>query len=55
LKIYPNGNGGIAKGNYLSIFLEMVKVNINCYLGFNYAFQGHGKSTKYEYKIEMIN
>ena len=27
LKIYPNGNGGIAKGTYLSIFLEMVKVS----------------------------
>lgn len=25
LKIYPNGNG-VAKGAYLSIFLEMVKV-----------------------------
>ena len=25
LKIYPNGNG-VAKGQYLSIFLELVKV-----------------------------
>ncbi|MFN9905008.1 MAG: hypothetical protein ACK56F_02635 [bacterium] len=24
LKVYPNGNG-IARGNYISVFLEMVK------------------------------
>lgn len=24
LKVYPNGNG-IAKGNYISVFLEMLK------------------------------
>jgi len=27
LKIYPNGNG-VAKGAYLSIFLELVKVKL---------------------------
>lgn len=27
LKIYPNGNG-VAKGTYLSIFLELVKVKM---------------------------
>jgi hypothetical protein len=26
LKVYPNGNG-VAKNNYLSVFLEMQKVN----------------------------
>lgn len=40
LKVYPNGNGQ-AKGNYLSVFLEMVK--------------GYNSSAKYDYKIEMIN
>lgn len=40
LKIYPNGNGA-ARGNYISIFLELVK--------------GRHESIKYEYKIEMIN
>jgi len=40
LKVYPNGNGQ-AKGNYLSVFLEMVK--------------GYSSSAKYDYKIEMEN
>jgi len=40
LKVYPNGNG-VAKGVYLSVFLEMVK--------------GLQDSSKYEYKVEMIN
>lgn len=40
LKVYPNGNGQ-AKGNYLSVFLEMVK--------------GYSESAKYDYKIEMEN
>lgn len=40
LKVYPNGNGQ-AKGNYLSVFLEMVK--------------GNSSSAKYDYKIEMEN
>jgi tripartite motif-containing protein 37 len=40
LKVYPNGNG-IAKGNYISIFLEMLK--------------GLSEVSKYEYRIEMIN
>ncbi len=40
LKIYPNGNG-VAKGTYISIFLEMVK--------------GTHESSKYEYRVEMVN
>ena len=40
LKVYPNGNG-IAKGNYISIFLEMLK--------------GLSEPSKYEYRVEMIN
>jgi len=40
LKVYPNGNG-VAKGVYLSVFLEMLK--------------GLQDSSKYEYKVEMIN
>lgn len=40
LKVYPNGNG-VAKGNYLSVFLELL--------------QGYGESSKYEYRVEMIN
>jgi tripartite motif-containing protein 37 len=40
LKVYPNGNG-IAKGNYLSIFLEMVA--------------GLAEISKYEYRVEMMN
>lgn len=40
LKVYPNGNG-IAKGNYLSIFLEMVA--------------GLQDVSKYEYRVEMMN
>lgn len=40
LKVYPNGNG-VAKGNYLSVFLELVK--------------GYGESAKYDYKVEMLN
>lgn len=40
LKVYPNGNG-IAKGNYISIFLEMLK--------------GLCEPSKYEYRVEMLN
>jgi tripartite motif-containing protein 37 len=40
LKVYPNGNG-IAKGNYLSIFLEMMA--------------GLAEPSKYEYRVEMVN
>lgn len=40
LKVYPNGNG-IAKGNYISIFIEMLK--------------GLTEPTKYEYRVEMVN
>ena len=40
LKVYPNGNGQ-AKGNYLSVFLEMKK--------------GYPSVAKYDYKIEMEN
>lgn len=40
LKVYPNGNG-VAKGNYLSVFLELLK--------------GFGESAKYDYRVEMIN
>ena len=40
LKVYPNGNG-IAKGNYISIFLEMLK--------------GLSEPSKYEYRVEMLN
>ena len=40
LKVYPNGNG-VAKNNYLSVFLELVK--------------SYGGSAKYDYKVEMIN
>ena len=40
LKVYPNGNG-IAKGNYISIFLEMLK--------------GLSETSKYEYRVEMIS
>jgi tripartite motif-containing protein 37 len=40
LKVYPNGNG-VAKGVYLSVFLEMQK--------------SIEESSKYEYRIEMIN
>ena len=40
LKVYPNGNG-IAKGNYISIFLEMLK--------------GLAEPSKYEYRVEMIS
>lgn len=40
LKVYPNGNG-IAKGNYISIFLEMLK--------------GLSETSKYEYRVEMLN
>lgn len=42
LKVYPNGNG-IAKGNYISVFLEMLK-------GLPEA-----QTQKYEYRVEMIN
>jgi len=38
--VYPNGNG-VARSKYLSIFLEMIK--------------GPPDSSKYEYKVEMIN
>jgi tripartite motif-containing protein 37 len=40
LKIYPNGNG-IAKGNFISVFLEMIK--------------GLQDSSKYECRVEMTN
>ena len=40
LKVYPNGNG-TAKGNYISVFLELVK--------------GLSAISKYQYKIEMKN
>eukprot|EP00164_Ancoracysta_twista_P003046 GFYU01004062.1.p1 GENE.GFYU01004062.1~~GFYU01004062.1.p1 ORF type:complete len:906 (-),score=50.70 GFYU01004062.1:160-2877(-) len=40
LKVYPNGNG-IAQETYLSVFLEMVK--------------GLPETSKYEYRIEMVN
>ena len=40
LKVYPNGNG-VAKSNYLSVFLELLK--------------GYGDSAKYDYRVEMVN
>lgn len=40
LKVYPNGNG-IAKNNYISIFIEMVN--------------GLLEPSKYEYRVEMKN
>lgn len=40
LKVYPNGNG-VAKSNYLSVFLELLK--------------GYGESAKYDYRVEMVN
>ena len=40
LKVYPNGNG-IAKGSYISIFIEMVK--------------GLQEQCKYDYRVEMKN
>eukprot|EP00771_Trimastix_marina_P003035 gnl/Trimastix_PCT/4217.p1 GENE.gnl/Trimastix_PCT/4217~~gnl/Trimastix_PCT/4217.p1 ORF type:complete len:535 (+),score=120.31 gnl/Trimastix_PCT/4217:93-1607(+) len=40
LKVYPNGNG-VARGLYLSVFLEMVK--------------GRPEQLKYEYQIELVN
>jgi tripartite motif-containing protein 37 len=40
LKVYPNGNG-VAKGTYLSVFLELLK--------------GYGDSAKYDYRVEMVN
>lgn len=40
LKVYPNGNGQ-ARGNYLSVFLEMTR--------------GYSAKAKYDYKIEMEN
>ncbi|OMJ81141.1 hypothetical protein SteCoe_18456 [Stentor coeruleus] len=40
LKVYPNGNG-IAKGSYLSVFIELLK--------------GHRESAKYDYKVEMVH
>lgn len=39
LKVYPNGNGG-ARGQYLSVFLEMVR--------------GPSQPSRYEYRIEMV-
>jgi len=41
LKVYPNGNGLAAQGNYISVFLEMLK--------------GLPDSSKYEYRVEMLN
>lgn len=40
LKLYPNGNG-TSKGNFISVFLELVK--------------GMSAVSKYQYKIEMKN
>lgn len=40
LKVYPNGNGN-AKGQFLSVFLEMMK--------------GYKEPSKYDYKIDMIH
>ncbi|CAG9318305.1 TRIM37_2 [Blepharisma stoltei] len=40
LKVYPNGNG-VARDSYLSVFLEMMK--------------GLQNSSKYEYRVEMVN
>ena len=42
LKVYPNGNG-IAKGNYISVFLEMLKG------------LPETQTQKYQYRVEMIN
>jgi tripartite motif-containing protein 37 len=42
LKVYPNGNGSNAHGNYISVFLEMQK---------GIATEAH----KYEYRVEMIS
>lgn len=40
LKVYPNGNG-VAAGEYLSVFLEMVR--------------GPEDSSKYQYKVELVH
>ena len=40
LKVYPNGNG-VAKSNYLSVFLELLK--------------GYGETATYDYRVEMVN
>jgi len=40
LKVYPNGNG-VAKGSFLSVFLEMMT--------------GAGEQAKYQYCLEMIH
>lgn len=40
LKVYPNGNG-LVRGNYLSVFLEMLK--------------GLQDSSKYQYRVELVN
>eukprot|EP00906_Rhabdomonas_costata_P023356 RCo033616 len=40
LKVYPSGNG-TARGLFLSVFLEMVR--------------GSNKSTRYQYRIQMVN
>jgi tripartite motif-containing protein 37 len=42
LKVYPNGNGSNAHGNYISVFLEMQK---------GIATEAH----PYEYRVEMIS
>ena len=42
LKVYPNGNG-VAKGNYISVFLEMLKG------------LPEGMTQKYDYRVEMLN
>lgn len=42
LKVYPNGNG-IARGNYISVFLEMLKG------------LPEGTTQKYDYRVEMLN
>lgn len=41
LKVYPNGNGATAKGEYISIFLELI--------------EGLYETSKYYYKIELMN
>lgn len=41
LKVYPNGNGHNAQGNYISVFLEMQKGIAS-------------EAQKYEYRVEMI-
>lgn len=53
LKVYPNGNGG-AKGSYISVFLEMLRGGILRTLSSQQS-TGVKETTKYEYKVEMLN